>query len=400
MLAGRTGAALAALSAACFVSVTSENLPVAMLPQLAAGLHVSAAAVGLLVTGYAVVVALTVIPLVGLTAHWDRRTAILATTATIAGSNLLLALAPDYPVAVLARLVSAVGHGVFWSVVAPVAAGLLGPDRSGRATAVVFAGNSLAFLFGLPLSSWLGLTLGWRPTVLLVAAAAALAALVIRGTVGPIAPPPRTGAHWGRIAAGVAANRALLPVNLTTLVLVLGHFTVFTYITAVLTGYVHVSGSGVSAVLFAHGAVGLVSLVLVGRSVDAHPRSTVLVATAGLAACLLVLLLLGPSSPVVAGTAAVLWAVPGGAIAVVLQAGVLRVATAHQDLANACYIVAYQVGIALGALVGGLYLSAGALPVAVGTAAALALLAAGIAVRGPGFRAAARKPGLERRFQG
>src|SRR5919107_1919623 len=190
----RDGVAMGALSAACFVSVTSENLPVALLPDLASGFAVSEPAVGLLVTGYAVVVAVSVVPLVALTAHWDRRTAAVVTVATITASNLLLAVAPSYGVAVVARVVSAVGHGVFWSVVAVIAARLLGPQRAGRATAVVFAGNSLAFLLGLPLSSWLGATIGWRPAVLAVAGVAALSAVAIRATVDPM-PPDRASPH-------------------------------------------------------------------------------------------------------------------------------------------------------------------------------------------------------------
>ncbi|GAB3893271.1 hypothetical protein GCM10029964_069770 [Kibdelosporangium lantanae] len=85
-------------------------------------------------TGYAIVVAVSVVPLVALTARWDRRTTALVTVASIVASNLLLAVADDYVVAVVARVVSAVGHGVFWSVVAPMATRLLGSEHAGRAT--------------------------------------------------------------------------------------------------------------------------------------------------------------------------------------------------------------------------------------------------------------------------
>jgi predicted MFS family arabinose efflux permease len=381
----RTGVALGALSAACFVSVSSENLPVALLPQLASGFGVSGSAIGLLVTGYAVVVAVSVVPLVALTARWDRRTAVLVTVATIAGSNLLLAVAPGYGVAVVARLVSAVGHGVFWSVVAPMAARLLGPQRAGRATAVVFAGNSLAFLFGLPLSSWLGVTIGWRPTVLAVAAAAALSAVVIRATIDPL-PPERVTSRQGPSAVRRAVtDRSLAPVNLVTMIVVLGHFTVFTYVTAIIADYVHLTGSATSSLLFAHGAAGLLGLTLIGRQVDSHPRATALIVTGGLAACMLVLLAVGSGSGFVAGTAVVLWAVPAGGMPVVLQAAVLRTAAAQKDLASAVYIVAYQIGIALGAAIGGVYLGHSALPVAVATTAALGLVAAIVVLRSAAF---------------
>jgi predicted MFS family arabinose efflux permease len=380
----RTGVALGALSAACFVSVTSENLPVALLPDLASGFDVSEPAVGLLVTGYAFVVAVSVVPLVAVTAHWDRRTAAVATVATITASNLLLAVAPTYGVAVAARVVSAVGHGVFWSVVAPMAARLLGPQQAGRATAVVFAGNSLAFLFGLPLSSWLGATIGWRPAVLTVAGAAALSALLIRVTIDP-QPAEDSAPQRPSAVRRAVTDRTLAPVNVATLITVLGHCTAFTYITVIIAEYVHLTGPATSGLLLAHGTAGLVGLVLIGREVDRRPQATALVVTVGLTACMLVLLVAGPSSAAVAGVAVVLWAVPAGGLSVVLQAAVLRVAPDRPDLASAVYIVAYQVGIGLGALIGGLFIGHDALPVAVAAAAACGLAATAVVRRSAGF---------------
>jgi predicted MFS family arabinose efflux permease len=384
----REGVALGALSAACFVSVTSENLPVALLPDLAAGFGVSEPAVGLLVTGYAAVVAVSVVPLVALTAHWDRRTAAVVTVATITASNLLLAVAPSYGVAVVARVVSAVGHGVFWSVVAPMAARLLGPQRAGRATAVVFAGASLAFLFGLPLTSWLGAMIGWRPTVLAMAVAAALSVAVVRATVGPM-PAERSAPQRGPAAIrGAVTDRSLAPINLVTLVVVLGHFTAFTYITVIIADYVHLTGPATSGLLLAHGAAGLVGLVLIGRQVDRHPRATALVVTGGVTACTVGLLLIGPASGAVAGAAVVVWAVPAGGMAVVLQAAVLRVAPDRADLASAVYIVAYQIGIGGGAALGGIFLHHEALPLAVAATASCGLVGAAVTGRSAAFRRA------------
>lgn len=377
----RTRLALGALSAACFVSVTSENLPVALLPQLASGLGVADSSIGLLMTGYALVVAVSVVPLVALTSRWDRRTTALVTLGMVVVSNVVLAVAPNYGVAIAARLVAAAGHGVFWSVVASMAARLLGPGQGGRATAVVFAGNSLAFLFGLSVSSWLGTTFGWRPAVLVVAAVAALTALVIRVTVGPMpAIAPASGSR-------IAVDRAQFPVNVTTLLVVTGHFAAFTYITAIIARYVHLTGPATSALLFAHGLAGLLGLVLIGRHIDHHPRATALVTTAGLAVCM-VALLVSPG-PVVAGTAIVAWAGPAAGIGVVLQAAVLRVEKDRPDLASAVYIVAFQIGIALGAALGGLGLDHGMLPVAVLIAATGGWASAIVVWRSKAFASAA-----------
>lgn len=377
--------ALGALSAACFVSVTSEYLPVALLPKLASGFGVSDSAIGLLVTGYAVVVAVSVVPLVAMTARCDRRTIALVTVAAIAVSNLLLAVAPGYGVAVVARLVSAVGHGVFWSVVAPMAARLLGQQQVGRATAVVFAGNSLAFLVGLPLSTWLGATIGWRPTVLAVAGVAALSAVAIRVTIDPLPPEHSTPQQGPSAVRSAITNRSLAPVNVVTMIVVLGHFAAFTYITVIIADYVHLTGSATSSLLLAHGAAGLFGLLLIGRQVDRHPQATALIVTGGVAACMLVLLVVGSSSSFIAGAAVVLWAVPAGGMAVVLQAAVLRTAAAQQDLASAVYIVAFQLGIAIGAGIGGVFLDHGHLPVAVATAATCSLVAVLVVRRSAAF---------------
>lgn len=378
----RTRLALGALSAACFVSVTSENLPVALLPQLAAGLGVADSSIGLLMTGYAVVVAVSVVPLVALTARWDRRTTALVTLGLIVVSNVVLAIAPDYGVAVAARLVAATGHGVFWSVVASMAARLLGPGQGGRATAVVFAGNSLAFLFGLSFSSWLGATLGWRVAVLVVAGAAALTGLIIRGTVGPMP----AGAPERR--RRIAVDRSQLPVNLTTLLVVTGHFAAFTYITAIIARYVHLTGAATATLLFAHGSAGLLGLVLLGRHVDRRPRATALLTTGGLALCMLTLL--AAPNALIAGSAIVLWAGPAAGIGVVLQAAVLRVAKSQPDLASAVYIVAFQIGIALGAALGGVGLDRGMLPAAVVIAAAGGLTSAIVVWRSKAFASPAQ----------
>jgi predicted MFS family arabinose efflux permease len=158
------------------------------------------------------------------------------------------------------------------------------------------------------------------------------------------------------------------------MIVVLGQFAAFTYITDVIADCVHLTGPATSSLLFAYGAAGLFGLVLIGRRVDSHPQGTALMVTGGIAACMLVLLTVGSSASSIAGAAVVLWAVPAGGMAVVLQAAILRNA-AQPDLASAGCIVAFQLGIALGAGIGGVCLNHGALPVAVATAAACCLVA-------------------------
>ena len=155
--------------------------------------------------------------------------------------------------------------------------------------------------------------------------------------------------------------------------------------TVLIADYAHLTGSATSSLLLGYGAAGLVGLVAIGRQVDAHPRATALIVTGGITACFLALLLLGPHSTWLAGAAIVLWSVPAGGLAVVLQAAVLRVASTQRDLASAVYVVAFQIGIAIGAWLGGVYLDQGAMFALVGTTVVCAFVAALVALRSAGF---------------
>ena len=91
-------------------------------------------------------------------------------------------------------------HGVFWSVVAQVAAGLVARDRLGRATAAAFAGNSVALVIGVPFVSALGAILGWREAVGVMGVLALLVVLAMARVLPEIdAPTPhRIGGSWSR----------------------------------------------------------------------------------------------------------------------------------------------------------------------------------------------------------
>src|SRR6201985_3852100 len=159
---GRARLGLATLASASVVYATAETLAGGVLPQLSAGLHVRPGTVGLLVTAYAAVAALTAIPLTVSLEHRSRRTVVVGCVGLLALSQFVVAAAPDYAVVLAARILCALAHGVVWSMLAPVAARLAPPGQAGRATALVFAGNSLALVGGVPIGTALGHAIGWR----------------------------------------------------------------------------------------------------------------------------------------------------------------------------------------------------------------------------------------------
>ena len=374
--AARTGGAAAVplLAAACFTSVTAENAPIALLPVMSHDLHSSPAAVGGLMTGYALVVALTAVPATALTGRWDRRTAVVGSVATIAVSTLLTTVSPSVPVIAAARCLAAVGHGVFWSVVASLAARLSPPERAGRATATVFAGNSVAFVAGVPATSALGATVGWRAAFAVLAALAAVVTAALARWVPRV--PPEPNPHVGGNPLRALRQRGPALVTLATLLIVLGNFCAFTYVTELVRHWTGWSGTRVSLVLLGNGVLGAIAVGTVRGPVDHRPRRTALAVVLGLAGIALALLVLAGSAVPVAVLLVVLWAAPSACIATVLQTGVLRAArSGTAELASSGYVVAFQIGIAGGALAGGLLADHGALSWTPAVTAGCAVLA-------------------------
>ena len=153
---------LAVLAAAAFTYVTAELLPVGALPAIARDLHVSVPMVGTLLAWYALVAAVTTIPLVRWTAHWPRRRALLLSLSCLTVSQLISALAPNFVVLAGGRALSAVTHGLMLSVIAPIATRLVPASHSGRATTSIYVGISLAVVVGSPATAAMSLAWGWR----------------------------------------------------------------------------------------------------------------------------------------------------------------------------------------------------------------------------------------------
>jgi predicted MFS family arabinose efflux permease len=354
-------AALTALGASTFVLVTAETIPVGLLPEIAHGLSVDEAAVGLLVTSYAAVSGLTSIPLTAVTMRFPRHLLLAGMVTIFVISQVAAAVAPTFAVLVVARLLSALAHGVFWATIAPIAARLVPPGQGGRATALVFYGNSLAIVLGVPLGTAMGQWLGWRLVMaaLAVIGAGCVAALLILlpklpATAGDLATP--TGARL-RNAVTVLRSRPVAAVCLTTAVLMIGLFAAYTYLAPLARRNGDLKGVGLSALLLGFGAVGLAGNWLVGRWVDRRPgtllSALILIMVVALA---LLVPVLGAAPTVVAALA---W---GGAMTpapICLQAAILRVAPDRADAASAVYVVAFQIGIGGGSFLGERFVRAG-----------------------------------------
>jgi predicted MFS family arabinose efflux permease len=380
---------LIVLAAAAFVYVTAEIVPVGALPAIAADLRVSEALVGTLLASYALVAALTTVPLVRLTARWPRRTTLLLTLVCLTASQLISALAPNFTVLAGGRMLCAVTHGLMWSVIAPIGARLVPATHAGRATSAVYVGTSLALVVGNPLTAAMSELWGWRLAVVLVMAAAAAVTVAAWATLPPMV-VRRDETKIVRRRERHHRNSRLVTLTVLTLIGVTGHFISYTFIVVIIRDVVGVHGPRLAWLLAAFGIAGLVSMGVMARPLDRRPHASVVGCLAALATAFAVLTSLafdhgtGLVAIVVGVAAIVLWGAASTALPPMLQTSAMRTAPDDPDGASGLYIAGFQVGIMAGSLVGGLlYQHAGlALMIAASTALVIVALTCVTATRG------------------
>ncbi|MBB2769768.1 MFS transporter [Mycolicibacterium monacense] len=388
----RVAGQLTVLAAAAFVYVTAEVLPIGALPAIAADLRVSEALVGTLLAGYALVAAVTTMPLVRLTASWPRRRTLLLTLVCLTASQAVCALAPNFAVLAGGRVMCALTHGLMWSVIAPIGVRLVPADHAARATTAVYAGTGLALVVGNPLTAAMSQLWGWRTAVVVVTAAAATVTVAAWRAL----PPMRSPANVATRVAPRPRNPRLVTLAALTLLGVTGHFMAYTFVVVVIRDVVGVPGAQSAWLLAAFGVAGLVGMAALARPGDRRPHLAVVGCLAvmvvsfgvltGLAAGHRTgLLVLG-----VGALAVVAWGAASTAVPPMLQAAVMRTAPEDPDGASGVYVAAFQIGIVAGALGGGLlYERAGAGLVLAGSTAVTAVVLACVLRRSDLLRAPA-----------
>jgi predicted MFS family arabinose efflux permease len=384
--AGRSGlplSALLALATAVFVTSLTETLPAGLLPAMSADLAVGQSAMGQSVTVYAVGTALTAIPLSAATAGWPRKRLLLTAMAGFAVANTVTAASTSYPLTMVARFVAGVAAGLAWALLAGYARRLAPARLQGKAIAVVMTGIPVALSLGVPAGTFLGGAVGWRVAFSLMTVLTAVLLVWIA-----VAVPDRPGQRGdGRPPLLRAlAVPGVLPVLFVTLVFVLAHTILYTYIAA----YLDRLGMGGSTdlVLLVFGGASLASIWIVGVRIDRGLRALTLVSTLAVAAAAS-LLALAADSPVLVYVAVALWGLGWGGAPTLLQTAVADAGGEAADAAQAMLVTLWNAAMAGGGVAGGILLGLSGpriLPWSV-LALVLPVLAVVIAARAHGFPA-------------
>ena len=343
---------LLSLALASFLAVTTEVLPVGLLPDIGATFALSDSITGLLVSLYAVMVAALAVPLTVATSRFARKPLLLTTLLGYALSNALVAVAPVFAVVVIGRTVGGITHALFFSLMIGYAPRLVSRADVGRALALAAGGASAGMVLGVPLSTSLGTAAGWRASFTLLASLSIVTFVLVSRLLPSVNNEPVSGDSVG------AGRGALAAISASNLFSFLGQFTVYTFVTLLLLSS-GVSAAFVGPILFACGACGLFTLWWVGRNLDRSPRRTAVVVLAVVMGAVVVLGSTWPALVAVIVATAV-WNGAFGGLPSIYQACAVRTHALSPELAGAWVNATANAGIAGGAAVGaGLLQTAG-----------------------------------------
>ncbi|HKT28139.1 MFS transporter [Dyella sp.] len=348
--------ALYALAAGAFGIGTTEFVIMGLLIQVAADLKVGIATAGLLISGYALGVFAGAPILTVATSRLPRKAVLIGLMAIFTLGNICCAMAPNYTVLLLARVITSLAHGTFFGVGSVVATSLVAADRRASAISIMFTGLTIATLLGVPAGAWLGLHFGWRSTFWAVAAIGIVAMLVITALV------PAGHEHGKRIAVRdelrAIGNPSVLFGLLMTVLGFAGVFTVFTYIQPILTEVTGFAQSAVSPILLMFG-LGLIAGNLLGGKLADRQLTRALLATLIALIVVLGVMTFALQSKVLAVLFVGLLGIAAFATVPPLQLWVLHKAEDAKSLASSLNIGAFNLGNALGAWLGGIVVAHG-----------------------------------------
>ncbi|MBY4587829.1 MULTISPECIES: MFS transporter [Rhizobium] len=347
--------ALLVLALSSFAIGTTEFVIMGLLPEVATDLSVTIPQAGWLVTGYALAVAIGAPVMAIATAKLKRRTALIALMAFFIAGNLLCALASDYWVLMIARVVTALCHGAFFGIGSVVAASLVAEDRKARAVALMFTGLTLANVLGVPLGTAIGQAYGWRATFGIVTV---IGVVTISGLIAIL--PRDKQQENGSILREIAAlrNGGLWLALSTTVFFAASMFALFTYIAPLLRDVTGISPEGVTWTLFLIGLGLTIGNLVGGKLADWRLGATL----AGVFAAIAVTSIAFSYTSrffIPAEITLFLWALASFAAVPALQVGVVGFGKDAPNLVSTINIGAFNTGNALGAWVGGLVIDAG-----------------------------------------
>lgn len=363
-------------------TVGTEGYVIAgVLPAVAHDMHTSVSVCGQLVTVFALVYALAGPLLIGTFHRVPPKWLLVGAALAFAVSNAIAAVATDFALLTLARVLAALSAALFAAPAAATAAALSRPEDLPHAIAITASGNALALTLGAPIGTVIGAGLGWRGAFWFVTALALLSAAGIAAWLPEVPMPP---AQSGRL--NLLRSPAIRWGLVTTFGIFLAAYCTYTYLSPIVARATGMGSTGVAVLMIVFGAGGFLGGRTIGRILVRTRIATILRTVLVIMTILLALIAVLTDTHIPAVGEVVFFPLlfllgmswwSGG---ISQQTRIAGHAPQQRSQALGLHFSAQFLGVAVGGALGGVALSAGG-PVAVPVVSAIIALVSLVSVR-------------------
>lgn len=351
----RPGLALAALAVGGFTIGTTEFAAMGILTDVGAAFGVNDSTAGQTISAYALGVVIGAPVLTVLAARMPRKTLLVALMVIYSIGNIASSFAPTFALLVAGRFVTGLSHGVFFGVGAVVGTAIVGIARRGHAVSLMMVGLTIANIIGVPISAWVGQSMGWAWTFRLVGVLGAVTVvgvllLIPKVPAEPDASPRselgalRNGPLWWGVVAGAIGFG--------------GMFAAYSYVKPILLKFVGASESGVPYALAVFGVGMTIGTLVGGRLADGNLKRTTRI---GFISTALALVVFAFTMSTFAGVIVGLFVVgtTSQILGIALQSTLMDLSPKAPSLGASLCHSALNLGNANGAMLGGIVLASG-----------------------------------------
>ncbi|MBD2810526.1 MFS transporter [Xenorhabdus sp. Vera] len=314
---------LLTLSIAVFGVITTEIAVIGLLPQLEEKLNVTPTEVGYFVSVYAIIVAVTGPFITLMLSAYNKKYVLLTILLIFIISNLIYAIADVFYLMLIFRIFPGLVHAVFFAVALVIAANSVPKEKSAGANAKIFAGVAVGMVLGMPMSAFIAENMSLSAAFYFGAIACTLAFIGILFFVPSI--PATKNVTFTEQLNVLRKGKLWLSISTVTLIFS-AMFSSFSYIADYLTKITHFDNNFINIILILFGFCGLIGNFVFSRFLQKNIVSTT-------------------------------YAYPILFIFIYIQTWLMQDAGEAPEFTNSLYISFSNLGITIGSIAGGWFLS-------------------------------------------
>lgn len=332
-----------------FIVNTTEFVPVALLTDIAKDFSITTAETGLMLTLYAWVVAAMSLPLMLLTSRFERKRLLLALFAVFIASHALSVFAWSFQVLLISRVGIAFSHAIFWAITAAITLRVAPEGKRALALSILATGTALAMVLGVPIGRIVGQWFGWRTTFAGIGIIAFIV-FILQARLLPDLPSMFEGSF--RKIPELLKNPLLVSLYLFCFLIFTADYAAYTYIEPFMSRVGAISENLTTFILLLFGGAGLIGSVLFSRWGDKSSTRLMLISTVLVLVCMLTMVWTVTSMWLLSLNT-VIWGAAMMLLMLTIQSKVIEIDISAQDMVMAMFSGIINLGIGMGALLGG-----------------------------------------------